>query len=185
VQGIRREEVAKAKGLGIIGLMLLVAGTVHYWPRAGRDDVAPRPEPAVVVSASQPAAVVVPAQPDRAVPRRAELQFRPPELQFRSLRQIRPEPAPAPVFQPDAPPIAALAGLPGTVSSLPEMSRSTSFVPTLVPALVPAPSDFVLETRPVAHPQEPARALTAAAKATGKGLAVAFQKTGAAFRKVF
>jgi hypothetical protein len=182
MQGIRREEAAKAKGLGIIGLMLLVAGTVHYWPRAGRDDVAPRPEPAIVTSALPDApGVVAPA-----VSRRAELQFRRPEPQFRRpLRQVRPEPAPAPVFKPDAPPIAALAGLPGTLSSLPEPSRATSFVPTLVPALAPPPSALIVETQPVAHPQQPAGALIVAAKATGKGLAAAFQKTGAAFRKVF
>jgi hypothetical protein len=173
MQVIRRERLAKAKGLAMIGLMLLVAGTVHYWPRAGREAVAPRPDPPTVVGAAPAATAAL---------RRAELQFRRPELQFVRVRPPAPESS---TFTPDAVPVAPLSALPGTSSSLPEPSSVASFVPTLVPPLAPAPSALVIETRPVAPTQRPASALTVAAKATGKGLAVAFQKTGAAFRRVF
>ena len=183
MQVIRQERRAKAQGLGLIVLMLLVAGTVHYWPAGERAEPATSVEPAIVVTAAPPAAVepgFVAARPAPDALRRAELQFRlgrPPARQT-----VAAEPKPR--FKPDDLPLATLSGLPGTPTDLPDRAPAASFDPTLAPPLAPAPLTLV-ETQPVDSPARSGSALTVAAKATGKGLAVAFQKTGAAFRRVF
>jgi hypothetical protein len=168
VQGIKDDQVAKAKGLGVIGLMFVVAATVHYWPRADRAESVKGLEPAIVAALS-----AVPATHD---PERPFGVVRPPALRTGAPEQI-------PAVRPDALPLVPLTALPGAPSDRPEPLRTVSFVPTLAPPLAPPPSPIV-ETQPTRTAQS-SGALTVAAKATGKGLAVAFQKTGAAFRRVF
>jgi hypothetical protein len=183
MQVIRQERRAKAQGLGLIGLMLLVAASVHYWPAGERAEPATSVEPAVVVTAAPPAAAV----PASVAARPAQDALRRAELQFRRVRPSAPQTVasgPRPMFKPDDLPLATLSGLPGTAAALPDRAPAASFVPTLASPLAPAPST-VVETQPGGSPQRSGGALTVAAKATGKGLAVAFQKTGAAFRRVF
>jgi hypothetical protein len=178
MQVIRQEQLAKAKGFGMIGLMLLVAAAVHYWPGGERAGLAPRVEFATA-DAGTPAAAPVPA-PTLAG---RELRFRRVDPPLRRVRPPAPRTVvsqPKPVFKPEALPMETLSGLPGTPSHLP---RPAGFVPTLAPPLAPAPA-VTVETRPVPAAQR-SGALAVAAKTTGKGIAVAFQKTGAAFRRVF
>jgi hypothetical protein len=174
VQGIKDDQVAKAKGLGVIGLMFVVAATVHYWPRADRAEPVKGLEPAIVAAA--PRAAAPSAVPSTRIPERPFGVVRPPALRTGAPEQI-------PAVRPDALPLVPLTSLPGAPSDRPEPLRTASFVPTLAPPLAPPPAPIV-ETQPTRIAQS-SGALTVAAKATGKGLAVAFQKTGAAFRRVF
>lgn len=169
MQGNRDERTAKAEGVGILLLMAIVALVVHMWPRPAPGPVpTPSPRPSELTITSAPASTPPSApEPVRPRPRRGIPVRRAPSM---------PEPAVEPAHDlpplvppPPSPDLTAISHLPGNdIDIRPAVPQSV--------------------TEPDAGSSGNARhpgAMTRAATSTGKALAVAFRKTGAAVRRVF
>ena len=163
MQVIRQERIAKAQGIGLLVLMAGVAASVHYWPsRTPEPPAAAR----VAVAANEPPRVIAAATPmARTSPVRRRVR---PVVSLAAVPAVEQAPA--------LPPLQPLRRLPGGALAMDVAVRATQ--------LTPAPVRPAAVTQRAAS-QRKAGAVTRAAESTGKGLAVAFQKTGAALRRAF